>query len=103
MSVLIGLSLPFQKVIKKISGWCKDKGYGLLPFTLQSEKPVSLGWLLFSTFTMVIEILKLSIMDAINGIPVGLHWKMISLGIQDLIQLENQAKPLVHILTYIHG
>jgi len=42
---------------------------------------------------MDFEILKLSITDPINGIPVGLHWKMISLGmIQGLIKLEDQVK-----------
>jgi len=70
------------------------KGYGLKLSTLQSEKPVSLGWLLFSMFTMDIETLKLSVTDAINGIPVGLHWKMISLGIQGMVKQEDQVKAL---------
>jgi len=45
-------------------------------------------------FTMDIETLKLSVTDAINGIPVGLHWKMISLGIQGMVKQEDQVKAL---------
>jgi len=92
-AVLIGLSLPFPKFINKISGWCKDKGYGLWPMmTLQTEKLVSLGWLL--AYMMDIKVLKASITDAINGIPVGLRWKMISLGIQGPVKQEEQVKAL---------
>jgi len=47
----------------------------------QTKKPVSLSWLLFSAYMMDTEVLKMSIANVIDGIPVGLHWKMISLGI----------------------
>jgi len=58
-SIFIGLSIPFPKFIKKISGWCKDKGYGPWPSTLlQMEKPVSLGWLLFSALWWTSRSLK---------------------------------------------
>jgi len=36
----------------------------------------------------------MSIMDAINGIHIGLHQKIISLGIQGQIKLEDQFKAL---------
>ncbi len=85
LSILIGLSSHlFPKFIKKVSGRYKDKGYSLWLLTLQLDKPISLGWLLFS----------MSIMDAINGIHIGLHQKIISLGIQGQIKLEDQFKAL---------
>jgi len=48
----------------------------------------------FSMFNVDINMLKISITDTINGIPVGLCWKMISLGIQGPVKLEEQVKVL---------
>jgi len=93
-AVLICLSIPFPKYIKKFSGWCKEKECGLWLATVQTEKPVSIGWLLFSTFSMDVVVLKISIMDTLNRIPVGLYWKMISLGIQGPVKPEDQVKVL---------
>jgi len=52
MALLIGLSTPFITFIKKLSSWCCEKKLGLWESSLQSEKPVSLGWLFFLTNTM---------------------------------------------------
>jgi len=93
MAVLIGLSIPFPKFIKKLSPWCKEK-YGLWSSSLQSEKLVLLRWLLFSTNLMDTELLKLAIATHIYDIPVGLRWKMIHMGTQGKVKPEDQIKAL---------
>jgi len=76
IAILIGLSI-FPKFYQEISLWCREKKYGLWLSSLQSEKPVLMGWLLFSTNMMDTEILKLAILAAIYDVLVGLRWKMI--------------------------
>jgi len=78
--LLIRLRLPFPKFIRKFSPWCKERKFGLWPSALQLEKPISIGWLLFSAYTMDTKTLQQSITDSIQDVPVGLCWKMISLG-----------------------
>jgi len=92
--VLIGLSMPFPKFINKLSPWCKEKKYGLWPSSLQSEKLVSLGWLLFSTNLMDTDILKVAILPYLYDVLVGLQWKMIHLGTQGKVKPEDQIKVL---------
>jgi len=92
--VLIGLSMHFPKFIKKLSPWRKEKKYGLWPSSLQSKKLVSLGWLLFSTNLMDTDILKVAILPYLYDVPVGLQWKMIHLGTQGKVKLEDQIKAL---------
>jgi len=91
MALLIGLSTPFVTFIKKLSPWCKDKKYGLWEASLQSEKPVSIGWLLFSTNTMDILPLKEQISESIQDIPVGLRWKMVNMGTQGQVKEADQV------------
>jgi len=45
-------------------------------------------------YNMDIKVLKIGIMDAIDSIPMVLQWKMISLGIQGPVKLEEQVKVL---------
>jgi len=90
-AMLIGLSMPFVMFIKKLSPWCKEKRFGLCKVSLQSEKPALIGWLLFSTNTMDPVLLKEQIMESIQDIPVGLHWKMISMGTQGQVKEEDQV------------
>jgi len=40
---------------------------------------------------MDIETLEESIMESIQDVPVGLHWKMIHLGMQGPVKLEDQV------------
>jgi len=94
ITILIGLSMPFPKFIKKLSPWCHEKKYGLWPSSLQSEKPVSLGWLLFLTNIMDTELLKVAVSAAIYNVLVGLGWKMIHLGMQGKVKPEDQIKAL---------
>jgi len=116
-ALLIGLSMPFVTFIKKLSPWCKEKKYGLWESSLQSEKPTSIGWLLFSTNTMDIPTLKEQISESIQDILVGLRWKMINMGTQGQIKEADQvcalhlyvdeldvrmAKPLVSALYPSH-
>jgi len=97
-SVLIGMSKPLPKVVKSLSAWMRNKRFGLWKAYLQSERPTSLGWLLFSTQTMDIEVLKDAISDHLENIPVGLRWKMISHGSQGAIPKDQQVKAL-HVLV----
>ncbi len=76
----------------------RNKKFGLWQACLQSEKPTSLGWLLFSTQSMNQERLKDAISDALENIPVGLRWKMISHGSQGSIPKDQQVKAL-HVLV----
>jgi len=93
-ALLIGLSIPFPKLVKSLSAWMRNKRFGLWMAYLQSEQPTSLGWLLFSTSTMDAELLKKAISDSIENIPVGLRWKTISIGSQGPIPKEQQVKAL---------
>jgi len=92
--LLIRLSQPFPKFIKKVSPWCKEKKFGLWQSCLQSEKPISMDWLLFLTNTMDTEMLQQAITENLQDIPMGLQWKMISLGIQGQVKLEDQVHAL---------
>ncbi len=97
-ALLIGLSIPLPKIVKNLSAWMRNKQFGLWKAYLQSEKPTSLGWLLFSTQNMDINLLKDAISDHLENIPVGLRWKMISQGSQGAIPKEQQVKAL-HVLV----
>jgi len=97
-SVLIGCQVPFTKLIKSTAHWLRTNKFGLWQSTLQTEKPTSAGWLLFSTQSMDIEILCGKISNAIAGIPIGLRWKMIGMGAQGSIPKDQQVKAL-HILV----
>jgi len=50
-----------------------------------------MGWLLFLTNMMDTDTLQQAITENIHDIPVGLQWKMISLGIQGQVKPENQV------------
>jgi len=93
-ALLLGLSTPFVTFIKKLSPWCKEKKYGLWEASLQSEKPTSIGWLLFSTNTMDPIPLKEQISEMIQDIPVGLRWKMINMGTQGQVKESDQVRAL---------
>jgi len=71
---------------------------GIWKAYLQSEQPTLLGWLLFSTQSMDVELLKDAISDAIKNIPVSLWWKTISQGSQGSIPKEQQVRAL-HVLV----
>jgi len=97
-ALLIGLSIPLPKLIKNLSAWMRNKHYGLWKAYLQSKQPFSLSWLLFSTQSMDVELLKDAISDLIKNIHVRLRWKMISHGSQGAIPKDQQVKAL-HVLV----
>jgi len=76
----LGFREPFTKVIKETSLWLQKSKFGLWKLSLQTEKPVSMGWLLFSAPTMDIKVMRGKISLWIGSILVGLQWKMISMG-----------------------
>jgi len=77
--VLVGMSLPLGKITKAPSDWFKETWYGIWEASIQTEAPVSVGWLLFSTNNINTDILKQEISKFIEEILVGLWWKMITL------------------------
>jgi len=56
---------------------------------LQSEKLISVGWLLFLTNTMDTDVLKGEISSAIGNIPTELCWKVINISTQESIPKKN--------------
>jgi len=98
MALLIGLSILLPKLVKNLSTWMRNKQFGIWKAYLQSEQPTSLGWLLFSTQMMDVELLREAILEAIKNIPVGLRWKTISHGSQGAIPKDQQVKAL-HVLV----
>jgi len=92
--LLISLSQPFPKFIKKLSLWFKEKKFGLWPSALQSEKPVSLGQHLFLTNTMDTKALQHLITESIQDVLVSLQGKMISLDVQGQVKPEDQVQAL---------
>jgi len=92
-TALIGSSIPLGQIVKEQAKWFKESKFGLWEVTIQTEAPVSVGWLLFSTNNTITDILRREILAAIEDIPVGL-WKMISLGTQGKIPKENQVRAL---------
>jgi len=98
-TLLVGMSIPLPRVVKNLSAWMQNKQFGLWKAYLQSEQPMSLGWLLFSTQSMDVELLKDAISNLIKNIPVGLQWKMISHSSQGAIPKDQQVKVL-HVLVH---
>jgi len=93
-SVLLGFREPFPKVVKNTASWFRKTKLGIWKSSLQSKKPVALGWLLFLTSMMDKEVLCGEISLCIRLIPVGLHWKMISIRAQGSVPPEQQVKAL---------
>ncbi len=93
-SALLGFRKPFPNIIKATATWLRKTKFGLWKSSLQSEKPVLLGWLLFSMSTMDVEVLRGEISLRIGSIPVGLRWKMISMGMQGSVPNDQQVKVL---------
>jgi len=94
MLVLVGLHEPFPKVIKALASWFRKTKFGIWKSSLQLEKPVSLGWLLFSASTMDVEVLSRETPLWLSSMPVGIQWKIISMGAQGLILKAQQVKAL---------
>ena len=90
-TALIGCSIPLGRIMKEQSGWFKETRFGLWEATIQTESPVSVGWLLFSMNNTNTEILKKEISKFIEDIMVRLHRKTVSLGTQGKIPKENQV------------
>jgi len=93
-ALLIGLSIPFPKLVKLLNYWMQNKWFVLWKVYLQLEQPTSLGWLLFSTSRMDTELLKEAISNSIENIPISLQGKTISIGSQGHIPKDQQVKAL---------
>jgi len=93
-TVLLGFSIPFPKLMKQLSHWFMKKQHGLWLASLQSEQPTSVGWLLFLTGSMDMDLLIDAILDSIENVPVGLRWHTINIGLQGPILADQQVKAL---------
>jgi len=93
-TALLGCSVLLGKIMKEHNDWFRETRISLWEATIQTEAPVSIGWLLFSTNNTNTDLLKREISRFIDDIPVGLRWKMISLGTQGKIPKENQVRAL---------
>jgi len=71
---LIGTSVPLGKIMKEHKDWFRETRFGLWDAMIQTESPVSVGWLLFSTNMTNTKILEKEILKFIEDILVGLHW-----------------------------
>jgi len=71
-SALIGTSLPLGKIMKVQTDWFKETRFGLWEANIQTESLVSVGWLLFLTNNINMDVLKRKISKFIEDIPVGL-------------------------------
>jgi len=91
MTALISSSILLGRLVKKQADWFKESKFVLWEATIQTEAPVSVGWLLFAMNNTNTDILKKEISKFIEDIPVGLCWKMLSLGMQGKISKENQV------------
>jgi len=89
--VLISCSSPLSKIMKENGDWFWETRFGMWEVDIQTEAPISIGWLHFSTNTTNMMVLKREISKFINDILVGLCWKMISLSMQGKIAKENQV------------
>jgi len=58
--------------MKAQSNWFKESRFGLWEANIQTEAPVSVGWLLFSMNNISTKILKCKISKFLEDIPVGL-------------------------------
>jgi len=90
--VLVGFGKPFAKVMKSMAPWFRKHKFGIWQSALQLEKLMLVSWLLFLTPLMDINVLKEAITSAIDGVPVGLHWKMILLGTQGSVPENKKIK-----------
>jgi len=89
--VLISCSSPLSKIMKENGNSFQEAHFGMWEADIQTGTPVSIGWLLFSTNNTNMMVLKQEISKLIDNIPVGLCWKMISLGMQGKIAKESQV------------
>jgi len=93
-TALLSLSIPLGCIMKEQNAWFRKTRFGLWEATIQTKSPVLVSWLLFSTNSTNTDILKKEISKFINDIPIGLCWKIISLGTQGKIPKENQVRAL---------
>ena len=59
-------------------------------------RKTDITWLavIFNTADGYLNLLKVAILDKVEGVPIGLQWKMILLGTQGTIPKEQQIKAL---------
>ena len=73
--------------------WMKQEGHGMFERMLQVADTAEIGWLVYSTWQMEMDVLTQAIEDVIN-IPIGLRWKQINMGNRERVPLDQQVKAL---------
>ncbi len=98
-SVLLGCSVPLPEILKTLESWFQETYYGMWHTEIQSEICVSLGWFLFLTNNINMELMGQGILVFIEVTPVGLYWKKVSLGTQGKIPKETRCTHSMFTLT----
>jgi hypothetical protein len=77
VSAYLGHELPFAVLNKDIKDWMDDQGYGWYLKALQVERSAVVGWLLYSTRDMDLQVLADKIFELVL-VRTGLRWRPIT-------------------------
>ena len=86
-------AIPMPDLKKDMIRWLKQEGHGMFERMLQVADTSEIGWLVYSTWQMEVDVLAQAIENTIN-IPVGIRWKQISMGNRERLPVEQQVKAL---------
>jgi hypothetical protein len=92
-SVYLGHTKTFQDLQQDAFPWMQSVEHGWYLQSLQVERTIPLGWLLYSSRSMDVPLLKSAIEKATH-VEVGLRWRMISTGRKGKVAAENQVRAL---------
>jgi hypothetical protein len=93
--VLIGHTVPLPEIKENIEWWLKEWTHGMWLRPLQCEDTTVLGWLLYSLLSMDLVSLA-EVISSWLGVPVGLRFRMISLGTAGKVP-ENNIVKAIHV------
>jgi hypothetical protein len=92
-TALIGHTTPLLDIKEEIEWWWKEWTHGMWLRPLQCEDTTVLGWLLYSLLSMDLASLTETLSE-ILGTPVGLRFRMISLGTAGKVPEDNIVKAI---------
>jgi hypothetical protein len=93
VSVFLGHKKSFPIIHKEINWWLREMNFGFYLKSLQVERTVPGGWLLFSTQTMDVDAITPAIFTA-TGVDVGLRWRVINTGRNADIPVDQRVRAL---------
>jgi hypothetical protein len=92
--VRLGLNVPMSDIMESAGWWLKDRQHGFWPRAIQAEETVTIGWLLYSTRSMDLNVLQDKLLTDDPRLEVGLRWRLISLGQTGPIPKEQQVRAI---------